>query len=893
MFKSKTIIVVDSVVYNMAGDYPDRANYVRSLLLNSALGGNSFPAGLMDSFINGPKANFRNFLGWTRRNLPEALPQGSFRDPTPIDPVEVRPYIPALEDYDIYVEEAWVGPADYVEWAEDYLYITEPEILDSDWTADIIPDANPTGWQVIIYLEDETTRTFIPSGFVADATYVYARYYYLDNSSFGDREILSTGPVIGPVTASGLPNMDGWTLEDTTTTPRSVPLVQVVETETTYSDPLTPPEYDTESIPLAPGTYTETRPQYYRVNAKTTTPEGTSYALGTEHEQWNIRLIDTVVTEDEVTEEIAPGEFKTTKTTTTTQVLGAERFYYQQKSTRTNLGFISTYRAYRYQIGTGIPALDAKAADIRVAGDFFPVLPIRLNNRFINEPWYDAEKQKKIAQTYKKITNGGKFEDLIEDLKDNDKLGDLDYVFLTFGVPLNAKNPEGQRYIYEFFNYLESQQTNVKSAMDDAEAYAQAYQEWLIAVASITSDYEPWPPAPAYQGYALPRKNSIRMRISGLSDAYQMDIHWSYVQKSVHSGSIEPGAKKGKVLIQKLPNRIVYTSHYQDMYDSGPEVVITSQSYPRFEILFQDTASAYTRLEVVGAEHVNTIYGGKAAVTDSTRALDDIEDSGFLVPLYYPVLKLLPAVAANQLVTESYHMVINCYVTQKVKWYQRGIFKVLLAAVIIFASALFIPGGWAAGTGLLGANVSVGLSLGASAAMAAVVGAAANAIAAAILSQIVGKVSVALFGQKIGAIVSAFISLGMSMDVGGLFGGDFQFDWGFFSKPEFLLKLTDALSSIHVAVLQGKMQDLQAESLAMAEDYERTSREISDKLMELRGAQAMFDFTQLLEATRLKIEPRDQYLSRTLLTAADMREITTDLINEYVEMNLALPDAFA
>ena len=65
------------------------------------------------------------------------------------------------------------------------------------------------------------------------------------------------------------------------------------------------------------------------------------------------------------------------------------------------------------------------------------------------------------------------------------------------------------------------------------------------------------------------------------------------------------------------------------------------------------------------------------------EALEDVEESGFIIPLHEGVYRAMGLKDSTQMATACSFMVFNCYQVVKKKWYQTGIFKIILVVILI------------------------------------------------------------------------------------------------------------------------------------------------------------------------------------------------------------------
>ena len=246
----------------------------------------------------------------------------------------------------------------------------------------------------------------------------------------------------------------------------------------------------------------------------------------------------------------------------------------------------------------------------------------------------------------------------------------------------------------------------------------------------------------------------------------------------------------------------------------------------------------------------------------------------------------------------SAYLILNSYKVVKKKWYQSGIFKVLVAVVVIVISIYFPPFGTAASStagGVLGTNVAVGTAIvgaGASASIIALVGGIANALAGMILGAIISRAAGKLLGNSfLGDLVAmvAVVAIG-SYQTAASNGTPLSFaeSFGSLMKAENLLKLgmsaADGLSSY---INKSTMNILQ-EAQELQEAYSAESRRIQEMYVEQFGAGKVIDPMAFTEAGRGAVENVDSFISRTLLTGMDIAEITHKMLSQFASLTLTL-----
>ena len=300
-------------------------------------------------------------------------------------------------------------------------------------------------------------------------------------------------------------------------------------------------------------------------------------------------------------------------------------------------------------------------------------------------------------------------------------------------------------------------------------------------------------------------------------------------------------------------------------------------------------------LTIVGLSHDNYVYNNKTVAISAREALEEEEESGFIVPLHLPTLKRLSLRDRAQLASCSQYLIVNSYKRVKKKWWQRGFFKVLIVIAVVVVSFVMPGAGLGLKVGILGQNAAVGAALGAASGtmMAAVAGAAANAMAAMVFTTMLGKAAVELFGEKWGAIIGAFISfvsLNMSFGIGTT--GGFTMDWGQLMRMDNLMQITDSVTGAYAQWMQADTLEIMADATQAQEGYEKQMKEIAERSRDILGMTGVtFDPMLVADAAEYLGEPSETFLSRTLLTGSELAQLSHALIESFAELSLELPRA--
>jgi DNA-binding ferritin-like protein (Dps family) len=892
LFGPREQIFVSSVVYNMAGDYEFRTNYLKYLVLNGVLSNTGKSVGdvIVSGTLNGPRMNYRSFFRWAKQHYPEGMPLGGVFGASPINPELIEPYITVPVGSVAVGEQVILGFADYWNWAEEYMVENHFDLLDSDWMADI----DEVTFDITITFEDTTTHTFSPVNYDPDGKYIYARYSEKIAPVNPDPVFVSEGPVLGPyMSDTSLPSRTGFyslgTVTDVDTVQSRHSITRVLKT---YSDgrPAVLTETKTEIGTRLYDRETETFERHVLLR-----PD----AVDADRSWWDIERIavweepayeETILTETDNVVEIEPGVFENTNTKEIEEefLLTGSRFWGQESDWEKDNGYKGVPKMFLYKLGTGNVDLDALESLVIPMDGYFPMIPVRTNNKMIDEEPHLTNIYPIAKKAWKRASGGKKIDKLIEQVQENPDLSDIDYAFIVWGVPLNTFTREGKLYIYKFFQNMMANQTGNESEFDGYLAEAEAYKDYLDALEAWKTAGEdpqtapPVVPAPLYE--PQPIETTVRTNGQHPETAhYDFRITWNSISEEIILGQWQPGARLNSVKIKKGDDITVQSGVVGQLTEALGNF---SRNYNVITLYWQESATQYRKMKVIGARHKNVVYRGKSVDITSSEALDDGDDSGFLIPLHMSTLKNMPIVWANQLCLEGMHIVFNCYVVVKKKWYQTFLGQILIALVTMGLGAIFSGGASVlGGAGLLGSNVAVGAMFGLTGMAGAIAGAAINAIVMTTVMAVIQEIAAKL--GPLGAIFAAIAGIVMGgMVAGQMTGQGFSFD--IFLRADNLLKLTNATINAYSLHTQAKTQDIYGQMRDLDEQYKKQKREIDALMYEFTGFSSGFDPTILTEVLKNASETRDAFNQRTLMTGSDIAELTQQMIGSFANSSLDL-----
>jgi hypothetical protein len=504
-----------------------------------------------------------------------------------------------------------------------------------------------------------------------------------------------------------------------------------------------------------------------------------------------------------------------------------------------------------YKKGSGNADLDAALASGSLNGEFFPVIPFRRENKFLS-PTYMPAAYELAKKAYRKASGRKKYSEIIDKIAENESLGDIDHAYMAYGVCLNVKEKACREYIYRLFERLRQREAN-------------------MPVGAVPS-------------------RSLRVNSTGPVMQYSLDmeIRWTSISRTTGSGLIRPGVrKKGDYWIEKSG-----VQAGGSIGIIGATVINIQQGdVGKITIYRQVSNTFWEALTVTGLVHYNHIYRDKSVKIGAHEALDDPDDTGFIIPLHYPTMRQMSLVKSTQMMTAATFMVFNSYKVVKQKWYQTGIFKIFIFVLTIVLVIVFPPAG-AATAATLGAAAAAAIGL--TGLVALIVAAVINALIAIIISKIIGMISTKLFGEKWGAIIGAIVSVAATMGMNAAMGGQsLSAVWGQMMNPVNLLNMTNAVLGGVQGYLRASAMEIGVKQQKHLESYEKQMQELADKMADLLGNSRGSINPLMLTDVGLEpvFESPAEFLARTTMTGGDIANMTLDMLNNMADYTLSLPGA--
>lgn len=882
-FSGKKKTYVSSVVYNLAGDEAERPNYLKTTMLGAVISGApSVGIALVNSYLSGPGLRLRSYGRWARTQGYTATigqQSGNIIAGNSISYSGIASQIPADPGKTVSVQSAKIGRSDYAYWVDQYMLANHPDLVSSQFEADFDEGTN----RVTLSFGE----SFIATGYLPGANYIYATYQFTSGSSLGPI-IIGTEEVV-----TTFPPTAGWTNESSTSVPKTVQLAITVLTTVSYSDGR--PDEVTTTTDEEEQAYNETTAVWKRTDYLGISGSGVKSL----HRTRTFTAVGLVEPEEEttVTTEVIGTVTKTTTVKTTIDIFSLVRKVREDTQEETSSEW-TPLQVMIYRQGSGNPVLDAMFNPSEGIGQFLPYIPIRIDNKFIGDDWH-PNLIVPTRSAYRKATNGS-INKTTRQVADNDSIGDIDYVYTVFGVSLNVKENACRKYVYKFLQAImedpnlnrlaEYNEWKIKWA--EADDAMSAWYLWYQSQMQQDPEFPPLVPVPEPIRIPYPDVpgNSIQVSSAGYSAMnYDMTISWHYVEESFGSGLAKPSAKEDDLWFNKLETT-EFIERYYSINEEGLGIVSFHNviEIERIELVWQETRTSWRKIVLAGFKHRNMIYGGKAVEITAKEALDDTEESGFIIPLHETIYRSMGMVDMTQMSTACCFLVFNCYKVVKQKWYQTGLFQIIVIIVVIFIS---LYDGGATASGVLGSSSAVGTTLGFTGTTALVVGAAVNAIAGMILMTIIQQAAIGLFGDKFGALIGAVLSVvALQVATSMANGATMSASFGQLMKADNILKLTGAVGKGYAGYAQAAMAETMQATQELVENYSIENKEISEKYYELvgDGTASPEIITNAIQSLNYEVESASSFLGRTLMTGTEIAELSLQMITEFVSLTTSL-----
>ena len=470
---------------------------------------------------------------------------------------------------------------------------------------------------------------------------------------------------------------------------------------------------------------------------------------------------------------------------------------------------------FTYRTGTNLIAkLEEVVESVEKVGIYPPRLYARMRGTKYTK-YAEGTPEYKSMTKYGKLL-GIKWKDWVEEVHDN--MSGLEYVreiFLTFGVEANSKNKVVHQYLYHYFDAAYRGLPNVS-----AKGYT-VKGKFINKVVSV--------PASARQGVTVLLKDSLHT--SGMS--------FAAIDKQTIKGTITDVGK--------------YTFKY----------VNGAHTY-----YYQETENSYTSIAVYNLQSIDKMDGNHWFTPSGTS-----ED--LIVPLDLAITANLTSVELEKLYAMAMQLVVNTYQKVKKKWYQTGIFKVVMFIVAVVITVFFPPAGLATLSTMALVAVGIGISV-------------AISVAIRLLQKLVISLGISTtFFQVImvilavaAAVYGGYLNITNTTGLAGMTASNLML----VSNAAFAMANAGQQAALVKAMnqYQQSVLDLQARDESLKEKVEALG------LLQVPTPEVMIFLPPVSLNIRLGEEPEDYY--EKSIHNVNVGTYVYDYIESYVDINTMLPD---
>lgn len=939
-FSSKRKNKVFSDVYNMSGDISKRPNYLKTIIFDQTMfkSRDSYSKAIIDSYLPSSGITMKRVVPYARKlNYYNKVGQSnaSIRIPKALDTGKIRDVLEYRFNKQLRVFSSEIDSADVDWWGIRYLLDNAPERIDEIMDIDYQP-----GYEDILirfYETEESEEPYELLYFEVDdldvdpsAEYLYVKYAedgepLIVDSEDGDDEIVDVFPtVVGygdVVSDKATPTLFEW--EDT---------VQVEDIYPTYSD-----------VQSTKTTSSETQDVRIRSYSKTDVEADVGPNARPTRKTTDIQLTNTWILVPEVTTEsqIFP-TFTRVTTTTVYSLVPSKKAKVSWELTETFS--MNKQKLFIYKRGTGDGELDALFSSVIEEGGYFPVIPVKVDIKtgtnpksvFIDrdkieypssgsKPSWDGAyagstggrsgglsfRPPKVdppdpsasishlqglytlnKKLFKKISgNKDGYQKILDGLKSNGDVGNINNIYVMHAVPLNTPENAGKKYIYHFFDRISSLSPNAdreyatyQGLWDAAHASAVAYGDWLDAqndknnplFGTVEPGIIPYPQLPT-SSVSLKTLTAFRLNYS---------VSWGKVVKSSGIGKAYPDMKMGEVRITKGGTR-----KQEIGFDNNGNSIFKyfriSSSSEIIEIRYQDKEDSWVSLTVYGLRSANIINRGKGIHVSAHAALNDSEESELLIPVNNAVFSSMRLIDRTQLAVTMSYMVLNYYAEYKEKWYQRDFGKALIMIVLVVVVVLSAGTGAPAAAGVGGA---VATAVGATGIAALIIATAVNAIVGLIVSRLITKAAVAVFGEKLGMIIGAIVSMMVMNGLNSYMDTGSVNIMSSFTAPN-LIKMGAAISQDMAKTMQQEAANIVDAMHGAQEEFQAVSDELTKLYENEFSDRTIIDPLKFLEKSQNSqqtFELPEVFFARTLMTGSDIADLSNNAIEATINLEYTI-----
>ena len=469
---------------------------------------------------------------------------------------------------------------------------------------------------------------------------------------------------------------------------------------------------------------------------------------------------------------------------------------------------------FTYRTGTNlIVKLEEVVESVEKTGIYPPRLYARMQGTNYVKYSEDTDEYKSMTKFGKLL--GIKWKDWVEEVHEN--MSGLEYVreiFLTFGLEANSDNKLIHQYLYHYFDAAYRGLPN---------KYVSSY---VAKSGFITRDLAM--PTGAKQGTTIHLKDSL----------HTSGIAFDAIAKETLQGVITDVGK--------------YTFKY------------TNRAHIYY---YQETESTYTAITLYNLQSIDMMDNNHWFTPSGTS-----ED--LIVPLDLAITANLTSVELEKLYAMAMQLVVNTYQEVKEKWYQTGIFKIVMFIIAVVITVFFPPAGIAA-LSAMAVLVGVGLTI----AVSVVIRLLQKLVISLGLSSTVFQVIMIILAV-VAAVYGGYLNISNTTGMTGMTASNVML----VSNAAFAMASAGNQAALIKAMnqYQQSVLDLQARDETLKEKVEALG------LLQVPTPDVMIYLPPVSLEIKLGEEPEDYY--EKSIHNVNVGTYVYDYIESYVDINTLLPD---
>lgn len=459
---------------------------------------------------------------------------------------------------------------------------------------------------------------------------------------------------------------------------------------------------------------------------------------------------------------------------------------------------------------------------------YFPIIPLREDNVDLTT---DSRKDTELFRTSKTLLNklDTSYQEVGAAIHQNPDIDDVDHAYIVMSVPINTDRPDSIKYMFAYFQHLQTTSISTKQ------------------------DYDYW--EANHDNYAPP-SNVVSIRDRRL----RLDFMYRYIESSSVEGVLTSSGiplKIGEAEKEIIIRPKTSAGGFRRIAFENSSLILRKQV----------TETHYEQLEIVGLHHINYVYGNYTVETTLEDTLGD-DFNNFIIPVHFHVLQSMKLTERSSVIFDAYRLVFNSVQTVKLKWYQTGFFKAILIVIAVVVA------------------IYTGYDLYTTVISAASVGAAITAVLVKIAINYAIGVALSFVAEKIGGVAAILIIL-IAYAYNQRGSGEASVEGLPFAQD--LVAAARLSFTTYSSVIDTKLKEVYAETQELVQRQADLLEDLEEKEKELAFGieNPMLMLIQPIDTIAPEESP-DQYYDR-LIHAGNVGVLALDAIATYVDSKLALP----